>query len=104
MAMDGRKYSPTNYRYGFNGKEKDDEVKGDNNSLDFGARIYDTRIGRFLSRDPYWKQFPSTTDYSFAGNSPIYYIDKDGEFQVSATELAALKERYPILMRYLAIQ
>ncbi len=26
-------------RYGFNGKENDNEVKGDGNSVDFGARI-----------------------------------------------------------------
>ena len=29
------------YSYGFNGKEKDDEVKGGGNSVDFGSRIYD---------------------------------------------------------------
>ena len=50
--MPGRKYSPTNsYRYGFNGQEKLDEIKGYGNSLDFGARIYDPRLGRFLSVD-----------------------------------------------------
>jgi hypothetical protein len=34
------------YRYGFNGMEKDDEVKnGKGNSYDFGARMYDSRLG-----------------------------------------------------------
>ncbi|MFK7059864.1 hypothetical protein V3Q90_06970 [Flavobacterium oreochromis] len=36
---------PNGYRYGFNGKE-DDQIKGEGNSYDFGARIYDPRIGR----------------------------------------------------------
>jgi hypothetical protein len=29
----------SDYRYGYNGKEKDDEIKGEANSLDYGARI-----------------------------------------------------------------
>lgn len=41
MQMPGRSYQGTGYRYGFNGMEKDDEVKGSGNSYDFGARIYD---------------------------------------------------------------
>src|SRR5690606_9621159 len=40
------------YRYGFNGKENDNEVKGEGNQQDYGMRIYDTRLGRFLSVDP----------------------------------------------------
>ena len=39
------------YRFGFNGMENDHEMKGTGNSLDFGARIYDPRIGKFLSID-----------------------------------------------------
>ena len=34
------------YRYGFNGMEKSDEVYGEGNAYDFGARIHDPRIGR----------------------------------------------------------
>ena len=67
------------YRYGFNGMEKDDEVKGAANSLDFGARIYDPRVGRFLSIDPQFSQFPHQTPYLFAGNKPIMAIDRNGE-------------------------
>jgi RHS repeat-associated protein len=73
------RYSGSNdYRFGFNGMEVDDEVKGDNNSLDFGARIYDPRIGRFLSLDPKWKSFPFMSPYVFAGNNPLRFIDKEG--------------------------
>src|SRR5690554_1271658 len=42
----------TGYRYGFNSMERDDEIKGKGNSYDFGARMYDPRVGRWLSVDP----------------------------------------------------
>ncbi|MFT6150196.1 MAG: hypothetical protein ACJAUH_002894, partial [Saprospiraceae bacterium] len=34
-SMAGRKYNDDSYRYGFNGMEKDDEMKGNGNSYDF---------------------------------------------------------------------
>jgi RHS repeat-associated protein len=58
----------------------DEETYGGGNAYDFGARIHDTRLGRFLSIDPYTKAYPSITTYSFGGNSPILFIDKDGKF------------------------
>ncbi|MEI6950356.1 RHS repeat-associated core domain-containing protein [Paraflavisolibacter sp. H34] len=66
------------YRYGFNGKENDNEVKGDGNQQDYGMRIYDPRLGRFLSVDPLTKSYPWNTPYAFAENSPIENIDLDG--------------------------
>jgi len=54
MMMPGRTYSAPGggYRYGFNGKEMDNEVKGEGNQQNYGFRIYDPRLGRFLSVDP----------------------------------------------------
>jgi RHS repeat-associated protein len=79
MMMPGRQYSAqSSYRYGFNGKENDNEVKGEGNEQDYGMRIYDPRLGRFLSVDPINKDYPFYTPYSFAGNKPIQYIDLDG--------------------------
>jgi len=66
------------YRFGFNGKEKDNEVKGVGNSLDFGARIYDSRLGRWLSLDPLAKKYPSMSPYCFVGNTPTVFKDYDG--------------------------
>ncbi len=78
--MPGRKYSQPNtkYRYGFNGKENDNEVKGEGNQQDYGLRIYDPRLGRFLSMDPLTRDYPWYTPYQFAGNMPIWAIDLDG--------------------------
>lgn len=58
--------------------EKDDEIKGEGNSLNFGARIYDARIGRWLSTDPLEKKYPGLNPYHFTANNPILYVDKDG--------------------------
>jgi RHS repeat-associated protein len=78
MLMPGRNFSSDNYRYGFNGKETDNEVKGTSAQYDYGFRIYDTRLGKFLSVDPLFQSFPWYTPYQFAGNSPILNIDLDG--------------------------
>jgi RHS repeat-associated protein len=66
------------YRYGFNGKEKDDEVSGGGNDYDYGARIYNPRLGRFLSIDPLASDYPFYSPYLFAGNKPIMAVDIDG--------------------------
>ncbi len=71
--------SGSKYRYGFNGMERDDEAKGNGNSYDFGARIYDSRLGRFLSMDPRIEDFPWQTSYCFADNIPILFEDIEGE-------------------------
>lgn len=47
--------------------------------LDFGARMYDPRLGRWLAVDPLDAKYPSLSPYSFAGNTPIMANDPDGE-------------------------
>ena len=80
MLQPGRKYSAagTGYRYGFNGKENDNEVKGEGNQQDYGMRIYDPRLGKFLSVDPISNEYPWNSPYSFAECDPINYVDLDG--------------------------
>ena len=66
------------YRYGFNGQERDNEWKGDGNSIAYEARIYDPRLGRFLSRDPWESKYAWQTPYAYYGNSPIAKVDWNG--------------------------
>jgi RHS repeat-associated protein len=78
MLMPERQYTNVSddYRYGFNGMEKDDEVKG--NSYDFGFRIYNSRLGRFLTPDPIGNALPFWSQYHFAANNPILLMDFEG--------------------------
>jgi RHS repeat-associated protein len=92
MQMAGRVFSGSGYRYGFNGKENDNEVKGLGNQQDYGMRIYDPRLGKFLSVDPLTKSYPELTPYQFASNSPIQAIDLDGlEAALVTTRFATQK-------------
>lgn len=79
MLVPNRHGSSSSYRYGFNGKEKDDEIKGEGNSYDFGARMLDPRVGRWFARDPLSQKYPYDSPYMFSGNSPISMMDPDGE-------------------------
>jgi len=66
------------YRFGFNGKENDRDVKGDGNEIDYGMRVYDPRIGKFLSVDPITIKYPWYSPYQYAGNKPVWKKDIDG--------------------------
>ena len=69
----------SSHPFGFNGKENDNEVKGAGNSVDFGARIYDSRLSRWLSVDPLQQKYPFASPYNFVLNNPINAIDPDGK-------------------------
>ena len=66
------------YSFGFQGQEQDPEIKGTGNSYDFGARMYDPRVGKWMSRDPYRELYPELSPYQFAANNPNLFIDPDG--------------------------
>lgn len=75
LQMPGRSYESEGYRFGFNGKEKDQDFQ---NNYDYGFRIYNPSIAKFLSVDPLTKSYPMLTPYQFASNTPIQAVDLDG--------------------------
>ncbi len=80
MLMPGRIYSSNTYRYGFNGMEKDDEVKGSGGHLDYEARGRDTRLGGgWWSVDPLASKYAGISPYAYCFNNPNIYVDKDGK-------------------------
>jgi RHS repeat-associated protein len=89
------------YRYGFNGKENDNEVKGVGDQQDYGMRIYDPRVGRFLSVDPLEKKYPELTPYQYASNRPIDGIDQDGleYFSIANVHSSAVQKAQMMQLR-----
>ena len=76
--IDGGYVVSNGYRYGFNGMERDDNVKGAGNSYTTEFRQYDPRVGRWLSIDPLFAHFPWQSPYVAFDNNPIYYNDPKG--------------------------
>ena len=78
LSMEGRKFENEAYRYGFNGKENDKDFGNKQVIQDYGFRLYNPSIARFLSVDPLTSSYPWYTPYQFAGNKVIQAIDLDG--------------------------
>ena len=92
-ALDGRTMQGDGYRYGFNGMEKDDEVKGKGNSYTAEFWEYDTRLGRRWNIDPVVK--PERSTYNAFSNNPIRRIDPRGDddfFNSAGIYLGSSKE------------
>lgn len=79
LGMDNRNHNSPDYAFGFNGKRKDEKGEwGSITNYDYGFRIYNPGIARFLSVDPLTQSYPWYTPYQFAGNRPIGAVDLDG--------------------------
>lgn len=66
------------YRYGVQRQERDDELRGVGNSLNFEYRNYDPRLCRFISVDPLEKKYPHNSPYAFSENVVIDHIELEG--------------------------
>jgi RHS repeat-associated protein len=70
--------SQTDYRYGFQGQETDDEIKGEGNSVNYKYRMHDPRIGRFFAVDPLAAKYPWNSPYAFSENRVIDGVELEG--------------------------
>lgn len=68
----------SDYRFGYNGMEKDKEIKGDGNSYTTEFRQYDPRLGRWLSLDPLMAEYSEWSPYVAFENNPVLYVDPEG--------------------------
>ena len=64
-------------KYGYQGSEMDDEIKGEGNSYVTEYRLLDPRIGRWISIDPVLH--PWQSPYASMNNNPIWFNDADGQ-------------------------
>jgi RHS repeat-associated protein len=74
LAMNVNEASDNKYLY--NGKEKQELTDW----LDYGARMYDTSLGRFMTIDPYSDSYYSLSHYGYCANNPISSRDENGEW------------------------
>ncbi|MBU3661420.1 MAG: hypothetical protein FGM14_16250 [Flavobacteriales bacterium] len=78
VQLDGRTISMDNYRYGFQNQEKDDEIKGAGNSVNYKYRMHDPRVGRFFAVDPLASKYPWNSTYAFSENRVLDAIELEG--------------------------
>ena len=63
--------------YQYNGKEMD-EMHG-LRWLDYGARMYEPALGRFMTMDPMAEKYYSVSPYAYCANNPVNAIDNKGD-------------------------
>jgi RHS repeat-associated protein len=78
MLVPNRHGSSASYRYGFQGQEMDNEIKGEGNSLNYTFRMHDPRVGRFFAVDPLFRKYPHNSPYAFSENRVIDGVELEG--------------------------
>ncbi|ABQ03644.1 RHS repeat-associated core domain-containing protein [Flavobacterium johnsoniae] len=79
MLVPNRHESSKDYRYGFQGQEKDDEIRGgEGNSINYTFRMHDPRIGRFFAVDPLFREYAYNSPYSFSENRVMDGVEREG--------------------------
>ncbi|MBK9732880.1 MAG: LysM peptidoglycan-binding domain-containing protein [Chitinophagaceae bacterium] len=77
--MPDRSFISSEYQRGFQGFEKNDDIKGAGNSYTTAFREYDPRVGRWWSVDPLTNDYPWQSPYVGFDNNPIRVIDPTGQ-------------------------
>ena len=79
-------------RFKYNGKEE--QVTGNLNYVDYGARMYDSALGRWFSTDPLLENYMSHSPYNYCVNNPLIYLDPNGNYVTNYVD-----EDYNLLVR-----
>jgi RHS repeat-associated protein len=88
--LENRTYNATAMKYDFTGKERDDQTTYDY----FGARYYDSRIGRWSGVEPLLDKFIEMTPYCYSQNNSVNRLDVDGKddyYYQKANEVGIVK-------------
>lgn len=69
--------------YKYNGKEEQNELSL--GWLDYGARMYQPDLGRFLTQDRYSEKYYPINPYQYGANNPLIFIDHKGDSLIKVT-------------------
>ena len=93
---------PTN-RWHYSGKEEQAAISTGIQLVDYGARMYDPVIARWMAVDPMAEEYYPMTPYGYCAGNPIVLVDPFGEDWYTTTgpngELSRLFRRVPGLFR-----
>ncbi|MFZ5551749.1 MAG: hypothetical protein ACOZCO_01435 [Bacteroidota bacterium] len=78
VLLTDRDFSSEKYRYSFQSQERDDELKGNGNSINYTFRMHDPRLGRFFTVDPMYMKYPYNSTYAFSENRVIDGVELEG--------------------------
>ena len=76
MTEPGRSWNAGDYRFGYTGHEKENDLAEGVYITEY--RLLDTRLGRWLSVDPLWTDYPELSSYVYCAGNPITMWDPDG--------------------------
>src|SRR5690554_3989976 len=97
MLQPHRHANTSDYRYGFQGQEMDNELKGEGNSVNYRYRMHDPRVGRFFAVDPLFRNYSYNSPYAFSENRVIDGVELEGlEFIVSKQQRAGTGAGRPV--------
>ncbi|MGK5092044.1 RHS repeat-associated core domain-containing protein [Deltaproteobacteria bacterium TL4] len=86
--------------FGFAGGLYDDDTK----LVRFGARDYDTEIGRWTTKDPIGFNGGDTNLYAYVGSDPINSIDPTGTLQQNARTLTSEEQVQKFILGLAALE
>ncbi len=81
-----------NKKYRFTGKERDDETNQDY----FGARYYDSELGRWNTLDPLKEKYLGISPYNYCVNNPTLLIDPNGRFPIEIHALVIAQVKHEV--------
>ena len=78
MGMPEREFMGEEFKFGFQGQERDNEIKGVGNNVNFKYRMHDPRVGRFFTVDPLAAEYAHNSPYAFSENRLLDGIELEG--------------------------
>ena len=76
MTEPGRNWNAGDYRFGYTGHEKENDLAEGVYTTEY--RLLDTRLGRWMSVDPLWSDYPELSSYVYCAGNPMVMVDPDG--------------------------